>query len=165
MISIKTVCQSLGIFALLSFSLGLLATAAAVDLKPFAKDSMKTIEAAYHGKPFLLVLWSIDCTPCRAELKLLGELRQAHPDMNLVLIATDDMHQQKKLSKILTRYQLGNVDNWAFAGQYSELLRHAIDPEWYGELPRSYFYTASHTRTAVSGQLKAQSVSHWLEAN
>lgn len=137
---------------------------AASGQRSFEKDSIKLIEKKYESKPLLLVMWSIECTPCRAELKLLGELKQKYPEMNLVLVATDNISQQKKLDKILLDYHLSEVDAWAFAGSNAEQLRYAVDAEWFGELPRSYFYNAAHERVGISGKLKAQSILNWLNS-
>ncbi|MBE9539252.1 MAG: hypothetical protein IMF06_09235 [Proteobacteria bacterium] len=54
------------------------------------------------------------------------------------------------------------VDSWIFSGDFAEKIRYNIDPSWHGELPRSYFYSADHTRQAHSGTLSEQMLIRWL---
>lgn len=130
--------------------------------QPFQQGSLSAIETRYAEQPFLLVLWSIECPPCRHELALLGHLRQAGTAFNLVLVATDTITQQQTLNEILTEHQLTQSDSWAFAEGSIEKLRYQIDPDWYGEMPRSYFYDAAHQRIGVSGKLNEQRIRQWL---
>jgi len=41
-------------------------------------------------------------------------------------------------------------------------LRFYIDPGWYGELPRSYFYDAAQQRSGHSGALTRAQLQDWL---
>jgi len=41
---------------------------------------------------------------------------------------------------ILQDYDLAEVDNWVFANRDETKLRYDIDPRWFGDLPRSYFF-------------------------
>lgn len=134
----------------------------ATEQQPFDNHSLDTIEQRYAGERFLLVLWSVDCAPCRDELRLLGELRREYPLLNIVLVATDDIVQRATLERILAGQGLGDADTWIFAEADVERLRHGIDPEWFGELPRSYFYDAAANRRSVSGRLSADAVTDWL---
>ena len=43
-------------------------------------------------------------------------------------------------------------------------LRYGIDPSWFGELPRSYFYDAAHNRLPHSGALNEDHIEAWLAA-
>lgn len=100
-----------------------------------------------------MVLWSIDCPACYDELDLLTPWLKKHPSFNLVLISTDPINQQAEVKKVLEEYQLANRANWIFGIQAHALLRHAIDPDWYGELPRSYLFDHQHKPYAHSGVL------------
>jgi hypothetical protein len=55
---------------------------------------------------------------------------------------------------ILARNGLIDVENWIFGTVDAQKLRYEIDPSWYGELPRTYFYNATGNRTAKSGALR-----------
>jgi len=112
-----------------------------------------------------MVLWSLDCPPCRAELALLGEIYQENPRLRLVLISTDDSSQAQAAQGILHKNGLSKVESWIFGEPNAQRLRYEIDAAWYGELPRSYFYAANHTRVSVSGALKPQQLETWLALN
>ncbi|HET8701513.1 MAG TPA: TlpA family protein disulfide reductase [Nitrococcus sp.] len=140
---------------LIGLVLMLPALAAPQPVQPFRAESLAQIQAAQGRAPFVLVLWSLDCPPCFHELELLGRLHRADPALQLVLVATDSYAEPGVRSAIrgaLERFGLDGVEAWAFAGD-SQRLRYAIDPHWYGELPRSYFYGPGQPRDAVSGLL------------
>jgi hypothetical protein len=98
-------------------------------------------------------LWSVDCAPCRVELDMLGQMKKADPDFPLVVISTDSIEMREDAADILDEYQLAGETTWMFADSFVERLRFSIDPGWYGELPRSYFYDAEHNMMAHSGIL------------
>lgn len=132
--------------------------------RPFRSGSLTAITAAREGKPFVLNLWSIDCPPCRAELALLAKLVREHPTFDLVLIAADDPADAGAAQALLAERGLSGVESWIFGEADPQRLRYEIDPAWYGELPRSYFYGPKHERIAVSGVLKEKQLSAWLAA-
>lgn len=131
-------------------------------LRPFEPDSLQTIEKLNSGRPFLLVLWSIDCPPCREELDLLSKMTKRHPNLHLVLVSTDTMESSGQVTNLLASHQLDKIDSWVFSEAGAERLRYEIDADWYGEIPRIYFYDRAHHRTGVSGSLKAGQIEAWL---
>jgi hypothetical protein len=131
--------------------------------RPFKPGSLSEIIGDRQGQPFLLILRSVDCPPCRKELDLLAQTRRAHPELDLVLIATDDITSYaQEVHAILKKHGLGDAESWIFADPNAQRLRYEIDPKWYGELPRGYFYDAAHHRLGVSGALKPEHLSAWL---
>jgi len=136
--------------------------AVATALHAFEANSLEKIQAAYDGRPFLLVVWSLDSPPCRKELNLLGKIKQRHPDLHLVLISTDPAELSGQVASVLASHHLANTDAWVFSKTSAERLRYMIDPTWYGEMPRSYFYDPQHNRAGVSGALNAKQVENWL---
>jgi len=130
--------------------------------RPFTADSMETIRAEYEGEPFLLGLWSVTCPPCMQELEMLGRLRDEVPDLPLVLISTDPIRYRDQAEDFLVRYGLEELRSWMFAEDSAARLRHRIDPQWYGELPRSYYFDADHQPEAHSGILTEEQVRAWL---
>ena len=132
-------------------------------LKPFQIDSLQQITDERQGRAFMLVLWSIDCPPCLKELAQLQHYSDQFSDDSLVLISTDDPRHAPSVLRLLQQHQLEQQDNWIFSGSMPERLRHRIDPGWYGELPRSYFYDESHQRRAHSGILKKPMLEQWLK--
>ena len=117
--------------------------------------------AARREQPFLLVLWSITCGPCRDEFALLREMRTRYPRLPLVLISTDDVSDEAMAATALRDFAMDGEESWIFADD-AQKLRFEIDPGWYGELPRAYFYDASHRREGVSGSLTRERIESWL---
>ncbi len=131
------------------------------EIKAFDSQSLQLIESSYLDRPFLLIVWSIDCLPCRQELKMIREVKSKYPALNLSIIATESLQQQDELESILTEHDLLEQDNWSFKHSNSVRLRFKLDPDWYGELPRAYFYDASHKRYPVSGALAKSQIVKW----
>lgn len=131
-------------------------------VRPFVLGSMAQIQEEHAGKPFVLFLWSLTCTYCPTELKMLGEFKQQHPDLNLVLIAADTPDDEPEIVSHLADYGLNKVERWVFAEDMPERLRFEIDRRWYGEVPRTYFYDQSHQREAKTGLVGQEYVKSWL---
>lgn len=129
---------------------------------PFGPASLRAIEERRAGQPFLAVLWSVDCAPCRRELELLGRVRQAHPELALVLISTDPPGAEAAELEVLANHGLEDVESWGFADANVERLRYSIDPGWFGELPRAYFYRSDGSRRGISGALEEDELLEWL---
>ncbi len=134
-------------------------------MRQFVSGSLSAILANHDREAFLMALWSLDCPPCRQELALLGEIHQENPRLRLVLISTDDSSQAEAAQEVLKKNGLSTVESWIFGEPNAQRLRYEIDTAWYGELPRSYFYAANHTRESVSGALKPQQLESWIALN
>lgn len=135
------------------FTFGVSLAAQADNIEDFGTQSFEQIKAQYDGKPFVVSLWSIDCAPCRVELKMLGELKKSDPDFSLVVISTDSIENREEAADILESYELEGIKTWMFADAFVERLRYSVDPLWHGELPRSYFFKADHSFESHSGIL------------
>jgi hypothetical protein len=138
------------------------ASAPAAELRPFDTGSFEAIRAAHAGKPFVLALWSVYCAPCREEMALWKSMRRKYPQVPVVLVATDPPAERATVMKFLARYSPGPVEHWAFADDFSERVRFSIDRKWRGELPRTYFFDASHQSVARSGLLEQRWIEDWL---
>lgn len=75
------------------------------------------------------------------------------PRFKFVMLATDDLSEAGEVSKIIERQGLNGLESWIFAGDNEQKLRFEIDPAWYGELPRTYFFNSAHEREGISGAL------------
>ena len=146
----------------LSFSLLCSLAHAGQNLQTFTAESLAQIEAQHEGQPFVLVLWSMHCAPCFAELEMLGTELQHQPDLPVVLVSTDDVSMRDDVLELLAEYGLEKLPTWQFSEDIPEKLRYVIDQDWYGELPRSYYYDADHQRSSHSGTLSQQQLSAWL---
>jgi len=134
-------------------------------IKLFLRGSQQSIVSSHQGKPFILALWSLDCTHCIDDMVLFGKLAKKYRDFDLVLISTDAPEQEQEIARTLQRYSLGKTESWVFADSYAERLRFEVDPQWYGELPRTYFFDAEGHSTAVSGKIDRKQIELWIRDN
>lgn len=149
--------------AMLILLAGTSAAQAAQEPLPFVKGSRDAIVSTRAGTPFVLALWSLDCRYCRHDLAMLGRLKTAHPRLRLVLVATDTPARRAEIAPALDALQLGAEESWIFADAFVERLHHEIDPQWLGELPRTYFYAGDGSRIGISGNLDEAAVEDWIE--
>jgi thiol-disulfide isomerase/thioredoxin len=131
--------------------------------RPFIPDSYAAILQTHQGHALLLVLWSLDCSPCHSELKMLGRIMQQDNALPVVLISTDGKSYSEEISSLLARYGLASADSWVYATDFPEQLQFEVDRHWYGELPRSYLFDQAHKRQAVSGGLDEQKLLLWMD--
>jgi thiol-disulfide isomerase/thioredoxin len=139
------------------------ASATAGELRPFTGDSLPAIKQQYAGRPFILTLWSLSCHHCVKELQTLGKLVRSGRRLPLVIVSTDTTAEAPEIHAALKRFGLDRLDTWVFADAVPERLRHAIDPAWRGELPRSYLFDATHRREVHSGMLGERQLGDWLQ--
>ncbi len=137
-------------------------TLAAQDTKPFVQGSLQSILSTHQGKPFILALWSLDCSHCRDDLALLGKLHQSHAEVEVVLVATDTPARHEEIEAVRKTYRLKHLESWVYADTFTERLRYEIDPQWYGELPRTYFFDAAGHALAISGKFNRTQLMHWI---
>ena len=156
----RWILHAIALFPVLMMAM--FSTAAIAELKPFISNSMDQILAERTAKPFILLLWSIDCAPCMKELQQLQQAQSALSKANLVLISTDGMENHHEAQQVLTEFGLDNNDNWIFSDAMPERLRYRIDPNWFGELPRAYLYDNKHQRISKSGALNQALLEQWL---
>ena len=86
-------------------------TFAAETVRPFTQGSLAELLAAREGKPFILVLWSLDCQYCPTELKMLSELKRSHPNLDVVLVATDTISDAAQLASKAETYGMSKRSN------------------------------------------------------
>lgn len=131
-------------------------TAASDDeIKPFSRNTLREIEQQHAGADFWLVMWDLECVYCMKSLGNIAALQKQQPTLKVVTISTDPIAAASDIRQRLA--DLGvRSEAYAFAAAPEEALRYAIDPAWMGEKPRSYRYTASGSRTAISGVLSAK---------
>ncbi len=127
---------------------------AETSLKPFGVGSYQQLVAAHANQPFMLVIWSLTCPSCVKDMALLNKLHQDKPTLKIVMLATDDISEAAQVQNMLTKNNLQSVENWIYAEENTQKLNYEIDPNWFGELPRTYFFDAKHQRTGVSGVIK-----------
>ena len=136
---------------------------AAQEIKPFVRGSYQQIVSARQGKPFIISFWSLSCSYCMDEMAMLKKLAERHSRLDLVLISTDAPEQKQSVSATLAKLSPRKAEAWLFADSYTEPLFYEIDKKWYGELPRTYFFTATSEITAFSGKLEHEEVEQWIK--
>ena len=122
-------------------------------LNSYTAGSYQQILAKHAGQPFILVIWSTTCPSCVKDMTLLSKLHKRWPTLNMVMLSTDDIAESKQVQTILAKHELTGLENWVFADDNPQKLNYEIDPEWYAELPRTYFFDSAHGRQGVSGVL------------
>ncbi|MCB1915245.1 MAG: redoxin domain-containing protein [Rhodocyclaceae bacterium] len=140
------------------------AAAFAAPPRPFDEASLAGIRRQLDGRPFILALWSIHCAPCREELPRLQALARRYPTVPVVFVAADPPEAHGDVERLWQAMAMDGPPGWAFAHDYLERLRFRIDPDWFGELPRTYFHAADHTSRAHSGVVDLQQTEAWLSA-
>jgi hypothetical protein len=123
-------------------------------VKPFTRNTMRTIEQQHAGSPFWVMLWDLECVYCMKSLGNVAAAQRQQPDLKVITIATDPISAASELRERLA--QLGvQSEAYAFSGAPEEALRFSIDPAWMGEKPRAYRYDANGSRTPISGVVNA----------
>lgn len=131
-------------------------------LRPFDTAAATALRQQHAGKPWVLVLWSISCEPCREEMPHWAKLRREHPELAIELVSTDGEGEKAMARQFLARSNLGDAPGWIFADDYVERLRYAIDPGWHGELPRTLFHDASGRAIGRSGIVDSAWLADWV---
>jgi len=90
------------------------------------------------------------------KMTLLSDLTKIRPEVNIVMLATDDVSANDLIQTVLAKNELTNLEHWIFAEENAQKLRYEIDPKWYGELPRTYFLNKNHERHGISGALSSE---------
>ncbi len=140
-----------------------LAAPPTVELRSFGARSFAAIKQAHAGRPFIIAFWSVTCEPCREEMMVVTEVHKKHPKIPIVLVAADPPDTRAQVLRFLGNYPLGRIETWQFDDDAAERLRYSVDRSWAGELPRSYFFNASHELTAQTGVVDVRWVEQWIE--
>lgn len=115
------------------------------------------------GQKWLLLLWSVDCPPCMKELALVQQLKHQQNDIAVIMINTDTQETSaKERNDILQHFELTQLNNFHFAAGREDQQRYHIDPQWFGELPRSYFVDEAGEFHGKSGLISKEFLSQWL---
>lgn len=129
-------------------------------LQPFEPASLQQIVQQHKGKPFVLFIWSLDCTYCQTSLDVMAEVRRSNKDLKIVTLSTDSAADPQVVPLMEKRLaELKMQDNaWAFGSASPDKLKYAIDPKWFGEKPRSYWFNSRGERIAYSGMLTPEKI-------
>ncbi len=129
------------------------AQAGDIKMRSFHQGSYQQILDKQKQQPFVLIIWSINCASCLAEMELIHEIQQ-QANIKLIMLSVDGPEFRNEMLQIIQHNQLENIEQWFFAEDNSPALRYLVDKHWYGELPRTYFFDEQHQKMGVSGVLK-----------
>ena len=131
-----------------------------IELKSATVAELEKHVASQKGKPFVLIVWSLDCEYCQISMKNMAEEKRKRKNFNIVTLSTDSAEDAEAVA--LMKKKLASVgmsrNAWAFGAAPPEELRYAIDPKWHGEKPRSYWFTANGESVAYSGMITAATI-------
>lgn len=129
----------------------------------FNKEQLIALKKENMGKQWLMLLWSVDCPPCFKELAIIQKLQRQHDDLAVVIINTDASDEiNTERSDIIEKLDLTTVTNYHFVDGKGDQSRFYIDPNWYGELPRSYFVESDGKFHGKSGLVNKSILMQWL---
>jgi len=129
----------------------------------FDKEQLASVKTQNMGKQWLMLLWSVDCPPCFKELAIIQKLQNQYDDLAVVIINTDaDDEINEEREDIIEKFKLGGFTNFHFADGKGDQNRFIIDPNWYGELPRSYFIENNGKFHGKSGLVNQSILVEWL---
>ena len=135
----------------------------AYEFKPFEINTRNVIEKKYLNQPLIISFWSIDCPYCIDDLKKLGKALSKNKNVKLITVCVDGKESAKKAERILSQANLPKHEQYQYAEVDEDRLRYNIDPAWYGELPRTYFYDATHQVTPLSGKISNSFLDKWFK--
>ena len=135
----------------------------AYEFMPFDMNTRKVIEKRYIDQPLIISFWSIDCPYCIDDLKKLGKALSKNTNVKLITVCVDGKESAKKAERILSQANLPKHEKYQYAEVDEDRLRYNIDPAWYGELPRTYFYDAAHHVTPLSGKISNSFLDKWFK--
>ena len=134
----------------------------AYEFMPFEINTRNVIEKKYLNQPLIISFWSIDCPYCIDDLKKLGKALSKNKNVKLITVCVDGKESAKKAEGILNLAHLPEHERYQYAEVDEDKLRYSIDPTWYGELPRTYFYDKAHQVTPLSGKISNSFLDAWL---
>jgi thiol-disulfide isomerase/thioredoxin len=134
----------------------------AYEFMPFEINTRNVIEKKYLNQPLIISFWSIDCPYCIDDLKKLGKALSKNTNVKLITVCVDGKESAKKAERILNLAHLPEHERYQYAEVDEDKLRYSIDPTWYGELPRTYFYDTAHQVTPLSGKISNSFLDAWL---
>ena len=103
-------------------------------------------------RPTVVALWASDCAYCKQNLPTLATLAKANPQLRIVTVAAElpTADTGPAINKTGVK-----SERLAYGDDVPEALAYAIDPNWRGELPRTYLFDGKGGMQARSGVIDA----------
>jgi len=132
----------------LSFCVAPYVFASNIIIKIFYPNSYHEILKHNEGKEFTLMFWSITCRPCIKELALISRTKM-YENQKFVFVSTDYDQEHEYISEVIKVFMLEQQEHWVIqTGKFEEVISE-VDKNWYGEVPRNYFFDEDHNRTRL----------------
>lgn len=97
------------------------------------------------------------------ELALVQTLLQQKMDLAVVMINVDsDENSTQQRQDILQQFSLTGLRHFYFRDGFEDHSGYLIDPQWFGELPRSYFVDEAGVLHGKSGLVAKALLEQWL---
>lgn len=153
----KLVSQLLFLILVLLYSVN-----SAARPQHFSQNSYQDILISNKDNNFIMILWSLDCPPCIEEMPVISKFHKKNPAIEIIMVSTDEVSREGEITELLTESGLKDLQQWVFQSENNQRIRYSIDPAWYGELPRSYFYRSGKLNKKRSGRLTMDDLEQWL---
>ncbi|MCO7225147.1 hypothetical protein [Pleionea sp. CnH1-48] len=129
----------------------------------FDKNTLFELKASNKDKRWVLLLWSQDCEPCLDELDMLSKLKSNMLGQVVLLNTNDASVLIDEGKQIIEQLKLSSTTNFFFTPGKGKKLKYLLDPDWSGELPRSYFVDEDGNMLAKSGMIKEKHLKAWIK--
>jgi thiol-disulfide isomerase/thioredoxin len=114
---------------------------------------------ASHSAPTIVALWSSECGHCKKNLLLFGQLVAENAGLIVITVATERPFEG--LAEPLDLLAVPGK-RLAYGTEMPEALAYALDPNWFGELPRTLFFDGRGGKITRSGVVNKEFVLHAL---
>jgi len=129
---------------------------AAADFTPLDRLAAKLLlDPASHQQPTIVALWSSDCNYCKKNLGLLSRLAKSNKKLRVITVAAEP--ESAQLWPMLNRYALSGP-RYAYGTDNPEAIAYAIDPNWRGELPRTFLFDGRGGKETLAGVISTGTV-------
>lgn len=106
------------------------------------------LDPASYRQPTVVTLWSSDCSHCKKNLQLLSTLTKSNKRLRVITVAAEPATVEHV--PLLDRYALPGP-RYAYGSDNPEAIAYAIDPNWAGELPRTFLFDGKGGQEKLSG--------------
>lgn len=136
--------------------IALAATAQAAGLTPLDRAAARQLtDPGSHKQPTVVALWSAECSHCKKNLQLLAALVKSNPRLKVVTVAAEPAGDEH--GGLLDRHAPPGP-RYAYGSDSPEAIAYAIDPNWAGELPRTFLFDGTGRKEKVSGAISREMV-------
>ncbi len=128
----------------------------AADFTPLDRVAAKNLlNPSSHQQATIIALWSSDCNYCKKNLKLVSRLAKSNKKLRVITVAAEP--ESAQLWPMLNAYALAGP-RYAYGTDNPDAIAYAIDPNWHGELPRTFLFDGRGGKEVVAGVISTATV-------